>query len=183
MDTTIRLNAQADAGGRPPGICSLRHRRPYRRGLLRPHCSRFGPVSPPDTAAVPSTQWDAMHRERYANRRGVVFGAGPRRRRSKSATTHPFRDPCARRWPSPRLRGWGDRVRWVTTGERAGIGSRSPAVCSRSGSTTEQADAHVCRGGQSPSRPTAAFTTCRGVCLPSRLSTAFDSVTLYGAQP
>ena len=82
----------------------------------------------------------------------------------------------------PRYEDDGEILRWQLTRERARAASRSPPACSRSSARTRT------RRACSPARATPFRTNRRFHLLADgmpakRLSTAFDSVTLYGNDP
>ena len=81
----------------------------------------------------------------------------------------------------PRLDGWGDRLRFLMKENLPGSYPYTGGVFPyrRAGEDPTRMFA----GEGTPSAPTAASTICQQGQPAARLSTAFDSVTLYGEDP
>ena len=155
----VRAAQRLDLVRRPPGPRRPRRRCPARRGRGRP----------PRGARRPAVRHRALARRRRAapqRRPGPTVALGHAGAAGRGADLRRRRRP--RHVPA--------------VGEPARAASRSPPACSRSSATTRTPPA--CSPARAtPSAPTAASTCSRPDMPATRLSTAFDSVTLYGFDP
>ena len=95
---------------------------------------------------------------------------------------HPVRQQDAARSSLPALRGRRRDPQVAAARQRAGLASRTPPAPSRSSARTRTR--RGCSPARAtPSRPTRRFKLLSAGMPAKRLSTAFDSVTLYGNDP
>ena len=102
----------------------------------------------------------------------------PRRRTTRESLSHNTIPKVA----LPSYDDWGELAALPAAARTCRAASRTPRASIRIGARTRTRPA-CSRARARPSAPTAASTTSRAGTPATRLSTAFDSVTLYGEDP